>query len=521
MKLKIFLTTIIASILTIFIVNAIEISLPELKSLLNEENFGATVLFPSGGGTGTSTNPSSGYLLIGNSSGGYDFIASSSLISSSAGTINYGLLGQISYYSSNGTTLSGTSTIFVTNENVGIGTTTPLLTLDVYGTFGVSGATTFNGVSYTWPSSDGTSGYSLVTNGSGVLSWLDVSKASTSDTVVFNTIAGEPINKGQAVHIEFEVGGLPKVILADADDSSRMPALGLAATSVASGSALQIIQTGRLTGFDTSSYSAGDSLWIATSTGNLVNYRPYGITEQIQKMAQVENSSVTGDIIIFGAGRSNDVPNQFTVVNATTTNLSVSLNSSLGTIISGTWNGGVISSSYIQDAYLLNTGDIGTGVYDFGGATRFEIPNGSSVYTNTTGDIAIDTTSGQLRWNDGTATNTVMGFFYFKGTLLASSTDSLQGANATTTFELPRLFENFTITDIFCETDTGTSSLRVGDGTNWSELIFCDSDGSEDDGSISNGSFTSKETIQVQYLNSYTGKPFQTPLTIKYKYDAD
>ena len=35
----------------------------------------------------------------------------------------------------------------------------------------IPGATTLNGVAYTWPAADGTSGFDLNTNGAGVLSW--------------------------------------------------------------------------------------------------------------------------------------------------------------------------------------------------------------------------------------------------------------------------------------------------------------------------------------------------------------
>ena len=57
---------------------AIEISPQELKGLMNE-NLGATYLFPSGGGTGTSTNPSYGQMLVGNAGGTYILTATSSL----------------------------------------------------------------------------------------------------------------------------------------------------------------------------------------------------------------------------------------------------------------------------------------------------------------------------------------------------------------------------------------------------------------------------------------------------------
>ena len=46
----------------------------------------------------------------------------------------------------------------------------------------------------------------------------------------------------------------------------------------------------------------------------------------------------------------------------------------------------------VDDVFLLNNGDVGTGVYDFGGADSFEIPNSAAPTVNTDGEIAIDTT---------------------------------------------------------------------------------------------------------------------------------
>ena len=56
----------------------------------------------------------------------------------------------------------------------------------------------------------------------------------------------------------------------------------------------------------------------------------------------------------------------------------------------------------VTDNYLLNTGDIGTGVYDFGGATSFEVPNGAGGTTvDAAGEVCIDTTTGTLNFYDG------------------------------------------------------------------------------------------------------------------------
>ena len=61
------------------------------------------------------------------------------------------------------------------NGNVGIGTTNPTVKLDVNGNLKVSGTTNFGGVVYTWPSTAGSNGQVLTTDGSGTLSWTTAS----------------------------------------------------------------------------------------------------------------------------------------------------------------------------------------------------------------------------------------------------------------------------------------------------------------------------------------------------------
>jgi len=64
-----------------------------------------------------------------------------------------------------------------------------------------------------------------------------------------------------------------------------------------------------------------------------------------------------------------------------------------GTGITTTGDSGADSITIaVDDDYLLNTGDVGTGVYDFGGADSFEIPNSATPTVDADGEIAIDTT---------------------------------------------------------------------------------------------------------------------------------
>jgi hypothetical protein len=80
--------------------------------------------------------------------------------------------GNISFYTGT-TTLSGDTELFWDNINkrLGVGTSTPVYKLDVAGNLRVIGQTIFGGVAYTWPSSAGSSGQVLTTDGTGNLSW--------------------------------------------------------------------------------------------------------------------------------------------------------------------------------------------------------------------------------------------------------------------------------------------------------------------------------------------------------------
>lgn len=81
----------------------------------------------------------------------------------------------------------------LSSGNVGIGTTSPGSTLDVKGTLRLSGATSgyvglapataAGSTTYTLPSTDGTNGQFLKTNGSGTLSWGTGSAAATTGTL--------------------------------------------------------------------------------------------------------------------------------------------------------------------------------------------------------------------------------------------------------------------------------------------------------------------------------------------------
>ncbi|HUY62269.1 MAG TPA: helix-turn-helix domain-containing protein, partial [Candidatus Paceibacterota bacterium] len=115
------------------------------------------------GGTGTSTAPAYGDVLLGNSAGGYDLVATSSLgISGGSGT-NYWTLSGGNLYDNSGT-------------NIGIGTTSPFAKLSVNGSAYVSGNLTATGTA---------TAANIVDTGvsAGALLYANASKQLTSATV--------------------------------------------------------------------------------------------------------------------------------------------------------------------------------------------------------------------------------------------------------------------------------------------------------------------------------------------------
>jgi hypothetical protein len=81
------------------------------------------------GGTGTSTAPVANRLLLSDSNGNWEYVATSSLGISGgggSGTVGSGAQGQFAFYNAAGTTLTATFSLFISQSgNIGIGTTTP------------------------------------------------------------------------------------------------------------------------------------------------------------------------------------------------------------------------------------------------------------------------------------------------------------------------------------------------------------------------------------------------------------
>ena len=144
-----------------------------------------------------------------------------------------------------------------------------------------------------------------------ITSGVDVAKRLE---VTVKNISGGQLTKGTVVHASPSAtppsGNVIEVVAADANDSAAMPALGVLNETIADEAEGQAVMFGSVTGIDTSSFNVGDELYVSTTVGTLTETKPTAIDEQVQKIGVVIKSHASsGHIKVFGAGRSNDVPN--------------------------------------------------------------------------------------------------------------------------------------------------------------------------------------------------------------------
>ena len=131
----------------------------------------------------------------------------------------------------------------------------------------------------------------------------DLNGAVTAD--VYND-TGSTLNKGDAVYLTGgNDGANPHVALADADDATKMPALGLVRENIGTGSVGQVVTSGVMN-FASHGFTAGADLFISTTAGDLSETAPTGESGLIQKIGKVVS---TNHVIVQGAFRTNATPN--------------------------------------------------------------------------------------------------------------------------------------------------------------------------------------------------------------------
>ena len=123
--------------------------------------------------------------------------------------------------------------------------------------------------------------------------------------------SGVTIPAGSPVYATGSVGasGATEVARSECDVASTMPALGIVDSELVANAEGHATVLGVAKGLNTGSYSVNDSLYVS-ATGGLTSTRPTGASELVQKIGRVIRSDAsTGEILVLGAGRTNDVPN--------------------------------------------------------------------------------------------------------------------------------------------------------------------------------------------------------------------
>ena len=124
-------------------------------------------------------------------------------------------------------------------------------------------------------------------------------------------VSGVTLVKGSPVFATGSVGasGEVEVRASLAGTASTMPALGLLDESLVANGEGSATVLGVVRLVDTSLYAVNDELYVGVS-GGLTSVRPSGASELVQKIGRVVRSDAsTGEILVLGAGRTNDVPN--------------------------------------------------------------------------------------------------------------------------------------------------------------------------------------------------------------------
>jgi len=166
---------------------------------------------------------------------------------------------------------------------------------------------------YTLPSVDGTTGQAITTDGAGNLSFSTVdSDSALKITLRVKNVSGGTLNAGTLVRVSPTnpniSGNVLEVDVADNSSASTMPAVGILVDQILDNAEGDCVAFGRASGFSTSGFSQGDTLYVGTS-GAFTTTKPTG-SNLIQRIGQViKVDSSNGSIEVFGAGRSNDVPN--------------------------------------------------------------------------------------------------------------------------------------------------------------------------------------------------------------------
>ncbi len=220
----------------------------------------------------------------------------------------------------------------------------------------------------------GTADDSTYLRGDGTWAHIEVVRFPVKNT------SGGTLAKGCPVYITGSVGasGASEVTACDASDSAKMPCVGLLEEELLNNGEGFATSFGVLRGLDTTGYTINQVVFVAASVGALTGTRPTAATHLVQNIGRVMRvHASTGEILVMGPGRVNDVPNYTAsrLLGRGTSGSGVAQEITLGTNLSfsgttlnatGGSAGGVITNGdYTMNAdYILGRTTAGSGAIE-------------------------------------------------------------------------------------------------------------------------------------------------------------
>ncbi len=286
------------------------------------------------------------------------------------------------------------------------------------------------------------------------------------------------------------------------------------------------------------------ALTASSSLGNNV------LASDVIVLTEIDTSSelitIVGDetgsgVLVFGTSPTiatptitgTDVITDVNVVNALTVSGGTVNNSAIGATTPLTGAFTTLSHTGLLSAFGNITGTStwtlgASGVFDAGAAASLEIPNAASPTVDATGEIAVDTTTGQLKFFDGSVTQVHVSTSSIAGNFSSTTLRFYGGfgASATATVLRDGFFQAVTVTEISCRsrnaTTTGQNTIfQIGTGgATATPVVFCNSAGQVRP-ITANGAFAVNTPILITVGSATSVIPDNVFFDIRYKYDSN